>query len=740
MPAHRMPPAMPICLPFKPSCALICLCLAHAPAQAEVQVKPYEATLVPGAACPFKASEGKVPPGASWRWSMVSGPGEIDARTGLYLAPPLQAAATARVRAALETDPAIWGEAVIVLLPLPAAPFDLVTQVLGHGWVVHYSGGLPFLDPETGERMTSEVIQDSAWVRNPRIWAGYGIPFTLTWKPVPGAQALLSYQEGGEVIRRDVTGQASQVIVPRGEIDHCRVECLFRTPAGGWSSRVQATQVDVRGLFPFAGNPVAGTGHQDGAGLAARFAQPFGLAKIPETPGGRVALLVTDRQAHLVRTVTLRGKAATLCGEPGKAGYRDSPTWFQKMRSTVCRKAMPAPLFNSPTYLAVRKVLGPGSTWEAIVSDSGNHALRLVRPDGTVSTLAGTPRRPGYLDSDDPTLAAFDDPRGLAVDPDDKKLYVADRGNRVIRIVDPDGRVSTLAGNPLSAGSRDGVGSQVGFTDLKDLCIHRADDHQKYLYVLDGHALRRVALPGGEVATVLGAVDRPGWREIRPSDGPDAARQPCLNDPTGLLAFAGGVLIADHGNHAVRVATDQNTLFTKAGSPGTGGRTRWGLLPDQLKAPLDEAYGALDGPRTLVHGLHGLNSPPLVVTTGPSLGVIHHAGEEVDDLSITEPRAFRTAKDEPLTVSFTTQATDQAGNAAHRVLHYTVDFLGVEGGLTARVQGRGTSGDTLVVRAEQAWTGVDSVVIRCVTDQGCSSGGQFRVVPDQPGLVGASPS
>jgi len=726
--------------PFKLPCALIALSLAHAPAQAEVQVKPCQATLVPGAACGFKASAGKAPPDANWRWSMVSGPGEIDARTGLYLAPPLQAAATARVRAALEADPATWGEAVIVLLPLPAAPFELVTQVLGHGWVVPFSGGLPFLDPGTGERMTSEGIQDSAWARNPRIWAGHGIPFTLAWEPVPGAQALLSYQEGGEVIRRDVTGQASQVIVPRGEIEHCRVECLSRAPGGGWSSRVQATQVDVRGLFPFSGNPVAGAGHQDGVGLAARFAQPFGVAKVPEAPGGRVALLVTDRQTHLVRTVTLRGKAATLCGEPGKPGYRDSPTWFQKLRSVVCGKAMPGPLFNSPTYLAVRNVPGPGSAWEAIVSDSGNHALRLVRPDGTVSTLAGTPRRPGYLDSDDPALAAFDDPRGLAVDPDDKKLYVADRGNRVIRIVDPDGRVSTLAGNPWSAGSRDGVGAQAGFTDLKDLCLHRTDDQEKYLHVLDGHALRRVALPGGEVATLLGAVDRPGWREIRHGDGPDAARQPCLNDPTGLLAFAGGVFIADHGNHAVRVATHQNTLFTKAGSPGNGGRTRWGLLPDRLKAPLDEAYGALDGPWTLAYGLHGLNSTPLVVTTGPSLGVIHHAGEEVDDLSISEPRAFRTAEDELLTVSFTTQGTDRAGNAVHRALHYTVDFLDLEGGLTARIQGRAISGHTLEVRAEQAWMAIDSVVIRCVTDQGWSSGGQFRVVPDEPGLVGASPA
>ncbi|MDR3670167.1 MAG: hypothetical protein P4L36_04950 [Holophaga sp.] len=729
-------------LPFKLSWARIALCLAHVPALAGVQVEPRRATLTPGGICAFKASEDGVPSGAGWSWSLVSGPGEIDARTGVYRAPPLQAAGTARVRAALEADPDIRGEASIVLLPLPANPFDLVTQVLGHGWVEPFPGGLPFLDLGTGQRMTLEAIHDSAWVRAPRIWAGCGIPFTLTWEPVPGAQTLLSYQEGGELIRRDVTGQASQVIVPRGQIHQCRVESLRRTPGGGWSSRAQVAQVEVRGLFPFSGNPVAGAGHQDGVGLAARFTQPFGVVNVPGDPDAGVALLVTDRRAHLVRTVTLEGKAATLCGEPGMAGHRDSPSWPQKLCSLVCGVPPPRPLFHSPTYLDIRTPPGPDGAWEAVVADSGNHVLRLVKSDGTVSTLAGTPCRAGYRDSNDPALAAFHDPQGLAVDPVDQKLYVADRGNRVIRIVDPGGRVSTLAGNPRSAGSLDGVGSQASFTDLKALCLPWTDDHQKHLYVLDGHALRRVTLPGGAVTTVLGVVDQPGWREILAEDGPDAARQPCLNHPTGLLPFKGGLFIADHGNHAVRAAAFQGqVLFTKAGSPAAGGRTRWGLLPDRLKAPLDEAYGALDGPWTLAYALRpGEHSPPLVVTTGPCLGEIHHAGEATDDLAIADPRAFRPAEGGPLTVRFATRVTDQAGHPVQRALHYTVDFLDAGGELAAKIQGHATSGGTIEARAGQAWLEAESVVIRCVTDQGWSNGGTFRVAPDEPGLAVQEPS
>ena len=707
------------------------LCLVSAPVAAGLQIAPHSATLVPGGSCAFSVSGQQEPAATDWRWS-ITGPGAMDARTGVYTAPPLEEAAKVRVHAVRDADPDVRCEASIVVLPLPSEPFELVTQVLGDGWVEPFSGRLPFLDLETGARMTDEAVREGEGIQHPRIWAGHGLPFTLAWNPVPGAQTLLSYREGGDVVRRDVTGQGSQVILPRGRIDLIRVEALLRNPEGVWDSQVQTTRVEVRGVHAFAGNPVAGPGHRDGTGLAARFAEPFGVASIQRFPWGKVTFLVTDRRDHVVRIVNHTGGVGTLCGEPGQAGHRDSPTWFHRLRSGVCGTPSRKPLFDSPTYLAIRHRLErDGAPWEALVSDSGNHVLRLVQPDGSVSTLAGTPRQPGYRDADDPALAAFRDPQGVAWDPADGKVYVADRGNRVIRVIEPSGRVSTLAGTPQCAGSRDGVGTQAGFIDLKDLCLPTEGDGAKALYVLDGHALRRVALPGGEVTTVLGVVDQPGWREIQQMDGEArlaAARTPCLNDPTGLLPWAGGLFIVDHGNHAVRVFAFSNILFTKAGGPHAGGRTRWGLLPDRMKGPLDDVFAALDGPWTVAYALYGLDSPALVTTTGSSLGEIHHAGESVDDLSIRDAGIHQPVEGGPPVLHFTLRALDPDRNPVRRAVDYVVELLDSEGKSITRTQGRAAGGDTVGVSLEPLLTELQAVVIRCTTDQGWSAGGKFEVV------------
>lgn len=54
--------------------------------------------------------------------------------------------------------------------------------------------------------------------------------------------------------------------------------------------------------------------------------------------------------------------------------------------------------------------------------------------NGQVTVLAGIYQQPGYADGDGST-AQFDNPYGLALAPDEKTLYVADRGNHVIRSI-----------------------------------------------------------------------------------------------------------------------------------------------------------------------------------------------------------------------------------------------------------------------------------------------------------------
>lgn len=81
------------------------------------------------------------------------------------------------------------------------------------------------------------------------------------------------------------------------------------------------------------------------------------------------------------------------------------------------------------------------------VTDERLHNVRKITPAGVVTTLAGGRTGvPGYADGTG-SAAQFNEPGPLAVD-DASNVYVADRGNHVIRRITPAGVVSTLAGTP----------------------------------------------------------------------------------------------------------------------------------------------------------------------------------------------------------------------------------------------------------------------------------------------------
>jgi glucose/arabinose dehydrogenase len=76
--------------------------------------------------------------------------------------------------------------------------------------------------------------------------------------------------------------------------------------------------------------------------------------------------------------------------------------------------------------------------------ETRNHVIRRVNSDGTVDTVAGTGER-GYRDATLPREAQFDTPYDLRFAPDGD-LYVADTGNNVIRRIDAAGAVGTVVG------------------------------------------------------------------------------------------------------------------------------------------------------------------------------------------------------------------------------------------------------------------------------------------------------
>lgn len=227
------------------------------------------------------------------------------------------------------------------------------------------------------------------------------------------------------------------------------------------------------GMWPFSGGvPVrtfvpGGRGFADGSASQARFSLPGALSV--DSAGN---LYVCDIGNSAIRKITPAGEVSTLAGDG--EGYAEG--------------SGPNARFNRPLGLAV----GPNGV--VYVADSGNHRIRAVAPDGTVSTVVGSVAG----DADGAAQAArLRSPNAVAV-ASDGSLYIADNGNRLIRVLGTDGVVRTVAGGSETAEPyQDGQGSGAAFQELKSLAM--APDGN--LWVLDGEKLRRLD-PAGNVQTV----------------------------------------------------------------------------------------------------------------------------------------------------------------------------------------------------------------------------------------------
>ena len=87
------------------------------------------------------------------------------------------------------------------------------------------------------------------------------------------------------------------------------------------------------------------------------------------------------------------------------------------------------------------------------VADTNNNRIRMVDKGGVVTTIAGGGATLG--DGGPATSAGLVAPSGVAVD-GLGRLYLADRGQRRMRRVELDGKITTIAGNGTSGWTGDG--------------------------------------------------------------------------------------------------------------------------------------------------------------------------------------------------------------------------------------------------------------------------------------------
>ncbi len=154
-------------------------------------------------------------------------------------------------------------------------------------------------------------------------------------------------------------------------------------------------------------------------------------------------------------------------------------------------------LFYDPRGVAV----GPDGT--IYVADTFNNRIRAIA-DGRVWTIAGS--QLGFADGVG-SNALFAWPMGIALS-GRGTLLVADTWNQRIREVRPDGTVTTLAGNGAK-GVRDGAGSGAQLSYPMDVAAMGGGDA---LFVEPGMGVLR-KISGAVVSTVAGQVGTMGWND-----------------------------------------------------------------------------------------------------------------------------------------------------------------------------------------------------------------------------------
>jgi len=302
--------------------------------------------------------------------------------------------------------------------------------------------------------------------------------------------------------------------------------------ADSFNSRVRKVAVDGT-MTTIAGTGSFGNSGDGDAATKAVLNRPYSVAV--DKSGN---IYIADVYNNVVRKVAASGGNISTFAGNGQQSFGGDGS------------AATGAALNTPTALIF------DTAGNLYIADTFNHRIRKIGTDGIISTVAGTGISTFSGDGGPATSAALNSPEGLATD-GAGNLYVADTANHRVRKISPDGTITTVAGNGNGGAQGDGGPAlQASLYYPKGLAV----DSSGNLYISDWLNSRvRVVTPDGKIFTAAGN----GSFDYQGDGGP--ATIAALRFPWGLAAGPSGkVYIADDENSVIRLLTPAAPLVSAA--------------------------------------------------------------------------------------------------------------------------------------------------------------------------------
>ena len=228
-------------------------------------------------------------------------------------------------------------------------------------------------------------------------------------------------------------------------------------------------------------------------------------------------------------------------------------------------------------------------------TDSGNNVIRMVDPSGNLTTVAGTLGVSGVSPNGTSAASAeLNTPSSIVID-GAGNLYFADSGNETIReVVKASGLIYTVAGTSGTLGyTGDGGAATSATLNISSGFAGLALDTSGNLYIADigNNVIRKVNLSSGIITTIAGSPT--GVAGYSGDSG--AAISATLNSPAGVFVTSNGsIYIADFTNNVVRMISPGGIITTVAGNgqtnyTGDGGLATQATLNHPTAVAVDAA-------------------------------------------------------------------------------------------------------------------------------------------------------